>query len=120
MPTAAGVRLLGSDIGNNNHVIEFLRAKAHRVCTNPLGDLRNGSAAASCHVLNKAPGAPLGEKAGDARIALCVLWTALVLALSLGLGLTLCLPSAPVVVVLAGHCSQHVQQHAVDGRTGKS
>jgi len=75
-----------------------------------LGDLRDGGAAAARHVLNKAPGLPGSEHAGDTGIALCILWTALVDASCLGLGLTLRLPASTVVVILASDRGEHVEQ----------
>jgi hypothetical protein len=77
-----------------------------------LRDLRNRCAAAACRVLDSGPRHAGAQHASDAGKALGVSWTALVA--TLGLRLSLTLPAAAVVVILARHRGEHVEQHAVD------
>src|SRR5262249_1314497 len=55
------------------------------------------------------------EHLSNAGKPLSILRTPFVESLSLGLGLALHLAPAPIVIVFAGHCREHVEQHAVDG-----
>src|SRR5215203_4837593 len=69
----------------------------------PLGNLCNCCTAATRHVLNEGPRTTFVEQTGDARIALFILWAALVLAVIPCLGLTLSLTTSPVIVLLASY-----------------
>ena len=72
----------------------------------------NGSATASGSGLYGAPTLTGLQHGSDAGIARDVLDASLVSALGLCLGLSLSLPAATIVVILARHCGEHVEQHA--------
>jgi hypothetical protein len=67
-----------------------------------LGNLGNGCAAAARRVLDRSPGLTNGEHAGDTVVAFRIFRAAPIATLRLGLGLTLCLPAAPIVVGRSG------------------
>jgi len=81
----------------------------------PLGNLRDRRPAAARSPLDGSPGLPHGEHAPDPVIPLRILRPALVAPLGLRLGLTLCLPPTPIIVILTSDRREHVEQHAVDG-----
>src|ERR1700722_1692328 len=80
-----------------------------------LSELGDRGSAAARGSLYRTPGLAGADHAADAVIALDVLCTALVAALSQGFCLALGLAPAPVDVILAGDRGEHVEQHAVDG-----
>ena len=88
------------------------RSASRGLCS--LGDLGNGGAAAAGSGLYRVPGLPGSNHPCDCLVTLGILWTALVAALSLGLGLPVRLPAPTVVIVLAGDRREHVEQHTVD------
>jgi len=80
----------------------------------PFGDLRDGRAAAAGRVLYRSPGMLGLQHLCDANVALLVFRPALVDASWLRLGLTFCLPTTTIFVILASDSRGHVEQHAVD------
>src|ERR1700722_15310693 len=77
-------------------------------------DLCDGCATASGSGLYGAPALARLQHGGDAGIARNVLDAALVPALGLRLGLSLSLPAAMIVVMLARYRGEHVEQHALN------
>ena len=82
----------------------------------PLGYFCDRCAAAACRRLDCRPRHSGAQHSRDASVPIFILRPPSIDASGLGIGDTLRLPPPAILVILARHSREHVQQHRIDGR----